>query len=62
MKTPELKPCPVCGNTHLCYVRSLYFWSRWQVACGKCDYYGKTSFSEWLAVWLWNREKKEDDG
>lgn len=56
MKTPDLKPCPVCKeNNRLCYFKSLSFWHKWQVACARCDYYGASAFCKRLAVWRWNR-------
>jgi len=62
MKTPDLKPCPVCKETkYLCYNKSLSFWKRWQIVCTKCECYGSAVFSKRLAVWKWNRRVTDEN-
>ena len=56
MKTPDLKPCPNCGNTKLGIYRSLLKGRKYEVFCGKCDWYGRQAFTRWGAMKKWNRD------
>lgn len=56
IKILDLKSCPNCGNTKLGIYRSLLKGRKYEVFCGKCDWYGRQAFTRWGAIKKWNRD------
>ena len=60
MKTPDLKPCPFCGETDALYIIS-YGFERYGVGCMNCQ----VKQGQWhglaTAVEAWNRRTNDAD-
>lgn len=62
MKTPDLKPCPYCGNTSLCIYLSHNTIRTFEVFCGRCSLCGAKALTKKGAVRKWNKLRRVTDG
>ena len=58
IKTDNIKICPNCGGKP--YLQTSLFEGHWQVHCTDCLKHTPWVWWKWLAVWKWNRLKKDE--
>ena len=62
MRTPDLKPCPVCESKKLFVWECMYRWFwRYFVCCEACGECGKPAFTKKGAKRKWNRRMTDEN-
>lgn len=62
MKTPDLKPCPMCWCKFPDMVTFLTRWfNKYALECPRCHFFSKVAFTKRGAIRKWNRIKVEGE-
>lgn len=59
MQTPDLKPCPICGDKHrrLCRTVLPRRWKKYWIECWYCHFCTSPAATKWGARRKWNKSK-----